>query len=58
MTAGALLEQARKMPGHDEDAPGASGEDRSWRERLLAASLQGALFAGGEAAGNRAGPAA
>ncbi|MFJ4525728.1 hypothetical protein ACIP4Y_33160 [Streptomyces sp. NPDC088810] len=57
MTAGALRAQARKMPGHDEDAPGASGEDRSWRERLLAASLH-ALFAGGEAAGNCAGPAA
>jgi hypothetical protein len=35
-----------KKLGHDEDAPDATDEDRTWQEVLLAATLQGAIFAG------------
>lgn len=55
MLAGALFKRAWKMLGHDEDAPGATDEDRAWREVLLAATLQGAIFAGVKAAVDRAG---
>ncbi|MGA5900256.1 DUF4235 domain-containing protein [Streptomyces venetus] len=58
MTAGALFKQTWKMLGHDEDAPDATDEDRSWREVLLAATLQGAIFAGVKAAVDRAGATA
>lgn len=58
MAAGALFKQTWKMVGHDEDAPDATDEDRSWREVLLAATLQGAIFAGVKAAVDRAGATA
>ncbi|THA46190.1 DUF4235 domain-containing protein [Streptomyces sp. A1136] len=45
MLAGAAFKQAWKMIGHDEDAPDATDEDRTWQEILLAAALQGAIFA-------------
>ncbi|MCG7208503.1 DUF4235 domain-containing protein [Streptomyces arenae] len=53
--AGALFKQTWKLLGHDEDAPDATDEDRSWREVLLAAMLQGAIFAVVKAAVDRAG---
>jgi hypothetical protein len=43
--SGALLKQAWKVFGHDKDAPDATDEQRGWREVLLAATLQGAIFA-------------
>jgi len=55
MLAGAMFKQAWKMLGHDEDAPDATDEDRTWTEVLLAATLQGAVFAGVKAAVDRAG---
>ncbi|MFI9343941.1 DUF4235 domain-containing protein [Streptomyces sp. NPDC052773] len=58
MLAGALFKQAWKMIGHDEDAPDATDEDRAWGEALLAATVQGAIFAGVKAAVDRAGAAA
>ncbi|MFJ9774005.1 DUF4235 domain-containing protein [Kitasatospora sp. NPDC101157] len=58
LVAGALFQQAWKALGHDEDAPGPTDEDRSWREVLLAATLQGAIFAGVKAAVDRAGATA
>ncbi|MEU1076471.1 MULTISPECIES: DUF4235 domain-containing protein [unclassified Streptomyces] len=58
MTAGALFKQAWKMLGHDEDAPDATDEDRSSREVLLAATLQGVIFAGVRATVDRAGATA
>lgn len=58
MAAGALFKQTWKMVGHDEDAPDATDEERSWREVLLAATLQGAIFAGVKAAVDRAGATA
>ncbi|MEU0369769.1 DUF4235 domain-containing protein [Streptomyces sp. NPDC006283] len=43
--AGAAFGQVWKRLGHDEEAPDATDEDRSWGEVLLAAALQGAIFA-------------
>lgn len=58
MLAGGLFKQAWKVLGHDEDAPDATDEERAWTEVLLAATLQGAIFAGVKAAVDRAGAAA
>ncbi|MFG3203295.1 DUF4235 domain-containing protein [Streptomyces sp. NPDC048192] len=58
MLAGAVFKQAWKALGHDEDAPDATDEDRTWREVLLAATLQGAIFAGVKAAVDRVGATA
>jgi hypothetical protein len=58
MVAGPAFKQAWKMLGHDEDAPDATDEDRSWNEVLLAATLQGAIFAAVKAAVDRAGATA
>ncbi|UXX96743.1 DUF4235 domain-containing protein [Streptomyces sp. AD2-2] len=58
MAAGALFKQAWKMVGDDQDAPDATDEDRGWREVLIAAVLQGAIFAGVKAAVDRGGAAA
>jgi Protein of unknown function (DUF4235) len=45
LLAGALFKQVWKLLAGEEDAPKATEEDRTWREVLLAAALQGALFA-------------
>ncbi|MFJ4628282.1 DUF4235 domain-containing protein [Streptomyces sp. NPDC088847] len=58
MAAGALFKQVWKTVGNDQDAPDATDEDRSWREVLTAAVLQGAIFAGVKAAVDRGGAAA
>ncbi|MFG3023566.1 DUF4235 domain-containing protein [Streptomyces sp. NPDC048254] len=58
VVAGAAFKQAWKMLGHDDDAPDATDEDRTWSEVLLAAVLQGAIFAGVKAAVDRGGAAA
>ncbi|MFC8132109.1 DUF4235 domain-containing protein [Streptomyces sp. NPDC057302] len=56
--AGGLFKQAWKVAGHDEDAPDATDEDRGWGEILLAATLQGAIFAVVKAAVDRGGAVA
>jgi predicted metal-dependent enzyme (double-stranded beta helix superfamily) len=53
--AGALFKQAWKLAGNDDDAPNATDEDRGWGEILLAAALQGAIFAVVKAAVDRGG---
>ncbi|MET9836031.1 DUF4235 domain-containing protein [Streptomyces sp. NPDC006385] len=58
MLAGAAFKQAWKMLGHDEDAPDATDEHRTWREVLAAATVQGAIFAAVKAAVDRAGATA
>ncbi|MET7986605.1 MULTISPECIES: DUF4235 domain-containing protein [unclassified Streptomyces] len=45
MIAGAAFKQAWKVIGHDQDAPDATDEERGGVEVLLAATLQGAIFA-------------
>ncbi|MFJ3979503.1 DUF4235 domain-containing protein [Streptomyces sp. NPDC090021] len=44
--------------GHEDDAPNATDEDRRWREILIAAALQGAVFAAVKAAVDRGGAVA
>jgi hypothetical protein len=53
--ASAVFKQVWKAIGHDEDAPDATDQDRSWREVLIAATLQGAIFAAVKAAVDRSG---
>ncbi|MFG2981272.1 DUF4235 domain-containing protein [Streptomyces sp. NPDC048258] len=58
MLAGVAFKQAWKILGHEEDAPDATDEDRTWQEILLAAALEGAIFAVVKAAVDRAGATA
>lgn len=53
--AGLVFKQVWKAAGHDDDAPNATDEERGWGEILLAAALQGAIFAVVKAAVDRAG---
>ncbi|MFI5838988.1 DUF4235 domain-containing protein [Catenuloplanes sp. NPDC051500] len=53
--AGAVFKQAWKLAGRDDDAPNATDEDRGWTEILIAAALQGAIFAVVKAAVDRGG---
>jgi hypothetical protein len=43
--AGVIFKQVWKLASGDDDAPNATDEDRGWTEILIAAALQGALFA-------------
>jgi len=43
--AGVIFKQIWKIASGDDDAPNATDEDRGWTEILIAAALQGALFA-------------
>ncbi|MFE5816214.1 DUF4235 domain-containing protein [Streptomyces sp. NPDC056479] len=56
--AGGLFKQVWKKLGHEQDAPDATDEERTWREVLSAAVLQGAIFAGVKAVVDRGGAAA
>ncbi|MFF8772405.1 DUF4235 domain-containing protein [Kitasatospora sp. NPDC015120] len=55
LAAGMAFKQAWKMIGREDDAPDATDEHRTWKEVLLAAALQGAIFAVAKAAVDRAG---
>ncbi|MFJ6838489.1 DUF4235 domain-containing protein [Streptomyces sp. NPDC091209] len=55
--AGAVFKQAWKMFAHDKDAPDATDEGRNWGEVILAATLQGAIFAAVKAIVDRTGAA-
>ena len=50
-----VFKQVWRWVGHDTDAPRATDEDRGWGEVLVAAALQGAIFALVKAAVDRAG---
>ncbi|MET9462044.1 DUF4235 domain-containing protein [Streptomyces canus] len=56
--AGAMFKQVWTRLGHEEDAPDATDEHRTWREVVSAAVLQGAIFAGVKAAVDRSGATA
>ncbi|MER6398772.1 MULTISPECIES: DUF4235 domain-containing protein [unclassified Kitasatospora] len=58
LLAGALFKQTWKVLGHDDDAPNATDEHRTWLEILVAAALQGAIFGTVKAAVERGGAAA
>jgi len=53
--ATAIFGQVWKVVGRDEEAPSATMRNRSWREVLLAAALQGAIFGLVKAAIDRGG---
>jgi predicted metal-dependent enzyme (double-stranded beta helix superfamily) len=53
--AGVVFKQVWKLAAGDDDAPDATDEDRGWGEILLAAALQGAIFAVVKAAVDRGG---
>ncbi|MFI8278056.1 DUF4235 domain-containing protein [Streptomyces sp. NPDC085929] len=55
--AGALFKQVWKLAGQG-DAPNAADEERKWREILVAAAIQGAIFALVKAAVERSGAVA
>ncbi|MEU1425148.1 MULTISPECIES: DUF4235 domain-containing protein [unclassified Kitasatospora] len=55
LIAGALFRRLWALLGHEEDAPEATDQERTWREVLTAAALQGALFALVKAAVDRGG---
>jgi uncharacterized protein DUF4235 len=44
LLAGAVFKQVWKVAFGEEDAPKATDADRSWREILIAATIQGAIF--------------
>ncbi len=53
--AGAIFKQVWKVTGRDEDAPDATDQERGWREVVIAATLQGAVFAAVKAMVDRGG---
>ncbi|GAA1894666.1 DUF4235 domain-containing protein [Asanoa iriomotensis] len=55
--AGVVFKQVWKRISGDDDAPNATDEDRGWGEVLIAATLQGAIFALVKAAVDRGGAA-
>ncbi|MFF7341024.1 DUF4235 domain-containing protein [Streptomyces sp. NPDC008163] len=55
MLAGMAFKQVWKVVEGEGDAPDAMDEDRRWREILLAAAVQGAIFAVVKAAIQRSG---
>ncbi|GAA2648855.1 MULTISPECIES: DUF4235 domain-containing protein [Streptomyces] len=58
MIAGAAFKQLWKAVEGEGDAPSATDEDRSWKQILIAAALQGAIFAVVKAAVDRSGAVA
>ncbi|MEU1124746.1 DUF4235 domain-containing protein [Streptomyces sp. NPDC005899] len=58
MIASAVFKQTWKVIEGEGDAPDALDEDRSWRQVLLAAAVQGAIFAVVKAAVDRSGAVA
>ncbi|MER7622240.1 DUF4235 domain-containing protein [Streptomyces sp. NPDC126503] len=59
LLAGAAFKRVWRLLGHDDtDAPNATDEDRRWGEVLLAAAIQGAIFALVKAAVDRGGATA
>jgi predicted metal-dependent enzyme (double-stranded beta helix superfamily) len=45
MLAGAIFKKIWQLAAHEDEAPQATDAARSWPEILLAAALQGAIFA-------------
>ena len=53
--AGLAFRKAWKAIRHEDDAPDALDRDRGWGEILLAAAVQGAIFAAARSAADRTG---
>ncbi len=58
MVAGMVFKQTWRLIWHEDEAPQARDEDRDWAEILLAAAIQGAIFAFVKAAVDRGGATA
>ncbi|MFD9336193.1 DUF4235 domain-containing protein [Streptomyces sp. NPDC060028] len=58
MIAGAAFKQVWKIVEGEGDAPGATDEDRPWGQILIAAAIQGAIFAVVKASVERSGAVA
>ncbi|WP_030722034.1 DUF4235 domain-containing protein [Streptomyces sp. NRRL F-2580] len=58
MIAGAVFKQVWKIVEGEGDAPSATDEGRSWKQILIAAAIQGAIFAVVKAAVDRSGAVA
>ena len=54
LLAGAIFKKAWQLAAREDEAPKSTDAARGWREILLAAALQGAIFATVKAAVNRA----
>jgi Protein of unknown function (DUF4235) len=57
IVAGALFKRAWAALESEREPPEATDRDRSWREVVVAAAIQGAIFAGVKAVVERAGAA-
>lgn len=57
LLASAVFKQVWKRVAGEEDAPRATDESRGWHEVLVAAAVQGAIFAAVKAAVDRGGAA-
>ena len=55
LIAGALFKRLWRAVADERDAPAAKDRDRSWREVIVAAAMQGAVFGGVKALIDRAG---
>jgi hypothetical protein len=55
VVSGAIFKQVWKRVAHEDDAPGALQSEYSMKEVVLAAAIQGAIFAATKAAIDRAG---
>ena len=55
VVSGAIFKQIWKRVSHEDDAPGAMQSEYPMREVILAAALQGAIFAATKAAIDRVG---
>ena len=53
MLAGAMFKRVWKLAAHEDEAPEATDAQRGWGEVLIAATLQGAIFALVKAATDR-----
>jgi hypothetical protein len=53
IAAGAIFKKAWKITAGEDEAPTATDAQRGWREVLLAATLQGAIFGAVKAAIDR-----
>ena len=53
--AGAIFKQVWKLVAHEDDTPDSTDVQKSWTEVLIAATVQGAIFALVKAAVDRAG---
>lgn len=58
LLASAAFKQAWKVLADEKDAPDPTDEDRGWREILVAAAVQGAIFSVVKAAVDRGGATA